>query len=661
MTSIHGIPTSTDQRDAWSPDRSRAHYAIDRWGAGYFDVDDRGRMTVRTSADGTRPEHAIVIEDVVRELRARGFATPVLLRFPDVLTHRVQTLVGAFDRAREQDAYAGGYTCLFPIKVNQARQVVERVIEEAVRAHEEGGSARVGLEAGSKPELWAVLGLAAAHPEVEIVCNGFKDAEYLETALLASRLGRRVTVVVESTDELRALVEIAAQLGVAPRIGLRARLTSAGAGRWQESLGERSKFGLTATQMLAAVEFLRERDALGSLRLLHFHAGSQVCDVRALKQTVSELAYVYSDLCALGAPLEDLDVGGGLAVDYDGSRSAGESSMNYTIDEYAADVVDRIKAVCDQRGIAHPRILTECGRAIAAYSSVLVFDVRGVTTPGAESVKIPEITDPPPPLVVLRETLERVESMDPLEALHDATDARGALHAIASMGYASLVARASGERTFAQIGRRLLRRAHEAGTRSSDFDELARLLADQVLVNVSVFQSLPDSWAIEQLFPICPVHRLGERPTRRGVLHDLTCDSDGKIDRFVEPDNPDGTRVRTMIDLHEPRAGEAYLLGAFLVGAYQEILGDYHNLFGDQHVAHVRRGADGSLVIEDIVPGDTVNEVLGYVHTDAEALRWRVRAACERAIADGLIDRAQARSMLAHYESGLEGYTYLES
>jgi arginine decarboxylase len=529
-----------------------------------------------------------------------------------------------------------------------------------------------------------VLGLTRGFGDMPIVCNGFKDDEYIETVLLAHKLGRRIIPVVESFGELGLITEHAARYGVRPSIGIRVKPASTGSGKWAESGGERSKFGLHIPEVLAALEYLRERGMEDCLKLVHFHIGSQVCDIRRMKGAVSELARIYCELRRLGAGLEMIDVGGGLAVDYDGSNSTWASSMNYSLDEYAGDIVHRVKSACDDAGQPHPMILSESGRAMVAHSSVLLFDVVGRTRfrsdpdlpwvrslmEAEDGAKDGDVAQPVKDLLWAWESLAGANEIDDraaAEAYHDAHKARDEALSLFELGYLSLPMRAVAERLFWAIGRRVLaltadRRAEGTGL-PDQIEDLPRQLSDIYFGNFSLFQSLPDHWAIDQVFPVCPIHRLGEEPTRRAIIADITCDSDGQVDKFGTPEARD---YKETLELHPLRLNddgtltEAYHLGIFLVGAYQEVLGDLHNLFGDVNTVHIETDDEGAWQIEELIEGDTVREVLGYVQYDVDQLRTSVRRETEAAVRRGKMTVAESRSLLGFYNSGLEGYTYLE-
>jgi arginine decarboxylase len=626
-------------------------YAVEAWGSGYFSINDSGNVVVRPDTD---PGRQIDLFEVVEQLKARDLTAPVVIRFSDILRHRLETLHRAFAAAIAENEYRGKYAAVFPIKVNQQRLVVEEVYR---------GSAALGfgLEVGSKPELLAVMAMTEDAPDRLIICNGFKDDSYIEAVILASKLGRTIIPVIENFSELAYVLKHAQRYEVRPRIGVRVKLASEGAGRWRESAGDRSKFGLFTTEILELIEVLREHDMLDCLKLVHCHPGSQLHDIRRVKEAVGELAHVYAELQRLGAGLEYIDVGGGLGVDYDGSRTNFESSMNYTLQEYANDVVYRVASVCDARGIAHPTIISESGRAIAAHHSVLVFNVLGVSrldrfrVAGELEQDYDGSDEVPQPVQDLFEAYGSVSERRLVECWHDAQEAREQVYQMFKLGYISLEMRGLAERLYWATCAKVRDVARRSSRLPEELEGLEAVLTDTYFCNMSIFQSLPDSWAIDQLFPIMPVHRLSERPVRNAVLADITCDSDGKIDRFVSTRD-----VKRSLELHEILPGEDYYLAAFLVGAYQETLGDLHNLFGDTHVVHIRLDDEHGWWIEEVIKGDTANKVLGYMQYDTDELYPRFARDCERAMRDGRLSVAEGQALKRFYESELAGYTYLE-
>jgi arginine decarboxylase len=617
-------------------------YEVSRWGHGYFAVNAAGHVEVHPTKD---PAHGIDLKELIDRLQLRGISLPVLVRFTDILKHRLGEIHTAFQTAIAQHQYQGGYSCVYPIKVNQQRQVVEEVLDF-------GRPFKFGLEAGSKPELLAVVALA--DNDTPIICNGFKDAEFIETAMLALKIGRNIIPVVEKYTELGLILEAAEKIGVRPLIGVRVKLAARGSGRWQSSGGFRSKFGLTVTEIIRGLEELKSRGMADCLKLLHFHLGSQITNIRIVKGALNEAARVYTELARLGAGLQYLDVGGGLGVDYDGSQTNFESSMNYTLEEYANDVVYHIQTVCDEASVPHPTIISESGRAIVAYHSVLVFNVLGVSGFGDEQIPTTPNQDWEQPLVDLVETYNNVTARSALEAFHDAQQALDMALSLFTGGYLPLEQRSTAENLFWAICTKLQKIVQTMAEVPEELQTLDDQLSDTYFCNFSLFQSIPDSWAIKQLFPVMPIHRLGEKPSKHAVLGDITCDSDGKVDRFV-----DRRDVKKTLPLHAMTGG-SYYLGVFLVGAYQEILGDLHNLFGDTHAVHVSLDPNGGARLDALIKGDTVREVLDYVEFDAEMLLGKLRTDVETAVRAGRVDYEGAGRLLRFYEDGLHGYTYLE-
>lgn len=628
--------------DRWTTTEASEFYDVASWGKGYFSVGTNGSLFVHPSKD---PQRKIDLKQLVDTLEWRGISLPILIRFGEILKHQLGELHQAFDTSIREHGYQGGYCCVYPIKVNQQRQVVEEIFQF-------GRPFRFGLEAGSKPELLAVL--AVADNETPIICNGFKDNEYIEMVMLARKIGRNITPVVEKFTELDLILKHAERLGVKPRIGLRVKLASRGSGRWKSSGGYRSKFGLTVSEALKAVEILKERGQEDCLELLHFHLGSQITNIRQIKGAVIEAARVYTDLKRMGTGLKFMDVGGGLGIDYDGSQTDFESSVNYTLEEYARDVVYHIQSICDEAEVPHPTIITESGRAVAAYHSVLVFNVLGVSGFGEENLpdSVPE--DSEQCLIDLFETHRSLSKKNLLETYHDAQQALDSALNLFSLGYLSLEQRSMAENFYWAICRKIFKYAQELDYFPEELEGLEGMLADTYFCNFSLFQSMPDSWAVKQLFPIMPIHRLNEPPTRHSVLGDISCDSDGKVDQFI-----DRRDVKKTLALHTFN-GSPYVLGAFLVGAYQEILGDLHNLFGDTNAVHVTLDEAGDVVLETVVQGDTVREVLNYVQYNVQSLLDEFRKDVERAVREQRLGYEEAGRLLKFYEDGLQGYTYLE-
>jgi arginine decarboxylase len=630
-----------DPTERWTLQDSRDLYDIAAWGKGYFSIDDKGHVRVHPEKD---PQRSIDLKELIDSLVLRGISLPILVRFAEILKHRLGEIHDAFATAIAEHHYQGNYVCVYPIKVNQQRHVVEEVLEF-------GRPLGFGLEAGSKPELLAVMALA--DNQTPIICNGFKDDEYIEMAMLAQKMGRQIIPVVEKYTELHLIVKYAKKVGVRPNIGIRVKLATRGSGRWKSSGGYRSKFGLTVSETMQALKELRELDMADCLNLLHFHLGSQITNIRQVKGAVNEVARVYVEMVRAGAGLKHLDVGGGLGIDYDGSQTDFESSVNYTLQEYANDVVHHIQNVCDEVSVAHPNIITESGRAIAAYHSVLVFNVLGVSGFGeAEPPPLPP--EPEQPVIDLQETYRSLSSKNLLESFHDAQQALDQALNLFSLGYLPLEQRSLAETYYWNICHRIKKLATELDDFPEEFEGLDALLSDTYFGNFSLFQSMPDSWAINQLFPIMPIHRLNEKPEHHAVLGDITCDSDGKIDQFI-----DRRDVKRTLPLHTFTGGD-YYLGAFLVGAYQEILGDLHNLFGDTNAVHVRLNGNSEVILDSVIKGDTVREVLDYVQFKAEALVTCLRRDVETALREGRIGYEESGRLLRFYEEGLHGYTYLE-
>jgi arginine decarboxylase len=636
-----GEATVWEPTERWTTVDAGEVYDVASWGKGYFSVGANGHLWVHPSKD---PARSIDLLELVEKLELRGIYLPILIRFAEILKHRLGELHQAFQNSINEHGYKGKYCCVYPIKVNQQRQVVEEVFKYGRPYH-------FGLEAGSKPELLAVL--AIADNETPIICNGFKDDEYIEMVMLAKKIGRQIIPVVEKYTELDLILKHSQRVGVRPEIGLRVKLASKGSGRWKSSGGYRSKFGLTVTEALQALQQMKSVGMEDCLHLLHFHLGSQITNIRQIKAAVIEAARVYVDLKRSGAGLNFLDVGGGLGIDYDGSQTDFESSVNYTLQEYANDVVYHIQNVCDEAEVAHPTIITESGRAIAAYHSVLVFNVVGVSGFGEDSFE-PVPDDAEQPLIDLQEAYKSLSSKNLLESFHDAQQSLDSALNLFSLGYLPLQQRSQVEKLYWAICRRIHKMAKDLEYYPEELEPLDGMLSDTYFCNFSLFQSMPDSWAVKQLFPIMPIHRLNEMPTRSGVLGDISCDSDGKIDQFI-----DRRDVKKTLPLHSFN-GEPYLLGAFLLGAYQEILGDLHNLFGDTNAVHVSLGENGDVVLDTVVKGDTVREVLDYVQFNSKALLEEFRRDVETALREGKIGYEESGRLLRFYEDGLNGYTYLE-
>ncbi|HTR77972.1 MAG TPA: biosynthetic arginine decarboxylase [Gemmatimonadaceae bacterium] len=631
----------------WSIEAARALYNIEGWGAGFFDINERGHVVVRP--DRENAAHELDLFDISRDLEEQGVQLPVLLRFSDILRSRIETLSTGFVAAREEFGYTGGYTTVYPIKVNQQRHVVEEIVAF-------GKSHGVGLECGSKPELQAVLGLAE-HTDHLIVCNGYKDEEFMRLALMGQKLGHQVYIVLEQLSELDVLLQIANELEITPTAGVRIKLASRGFGRWKESGGEKSKFGLTSADLVELIDRLTAAGRLDILKLIHFHLGSQITDIRFIKAGLQEIARFYVELRAMGIDITHVDVGGGLGVDYDGSNSTTDASVNYTLQEYANDVVYTLAEACRERELPMPHIISESGRALTAHHALLLLKVIDVES--HQDRTLPELTEDDHQLLhemladfkdASRKTLSRRRVR---EVFHDMSFDKERAHELFASGVLSLRERALAEQIYFATIHALAKFVERAREEFEDIiTDLDATLVDRYFCNFSVFQSLPDSWAIDQIFPMMPIHRLDEEPTRRATIQDVTCDSDGKIDRFA------GDRTAApSLELHRTIDGDPYILGVFLTGAYQEILGDLHNLFGDTNAVHIRLAPNGGYDVTDLVRGDTVTEVLNYVQfTAADLLQtFRRKVALSRHLS-----RQEANAFIADYVGGLEGYTYLE-
>ena len=648
MTTTHVPPSTTEESSspAWTIDAARELYNIEGWGAGYFDINERGHVVVRPDRD--RPERSLDLFDLARDLEEQGVALPVLLRFSDILQSRIESLSERFESAIKEFEYQGGYTSVYPIKVNQQRHVVEEIVQFG-KAH------GVGLECGSKPELQAVLSLSESTDHI-IVCNGYKDEEFMRLALMGQKRGHQVFIVLEQLSELDVLLQAAEDLGVTPSAGVRIKLVAEGAGRWAQSGGEKSKFGLNAAQLMKLIERLRSLGRVDILKLIHFHIGSQVTDIRYIKSALQEVSRYYAEIRKAGVDITHVDVGGGLGVDYDGTGSTSNASVNYSLQEYANDVIYTIAEMCRDQEIPMPHIISESGRALTAHHALLLLKVIDVESQAEPP--LPEVTDDDHSLLheMLADyqtiTKKAVRPRKVLEVYHDATFDKERAHQLFNSGVLSLRERAMAETIYFATVNRVARYVNGDRDKYSEIiTDVDATLVDRYFCNFSLFQSLPDSWAIDQLFPIMPIHRLEEEPTRRGTLQDVTCDSDGKIDRFVG----DKSGLPSL-ELHDIHDDEDYMLGIFLTGAYQEILGDLHNLFGDTNAVHIRITESG-YEITDLVHGDTVTEVLNYVQFGASNLLATFR---RKVAAAKNISRQEANTFIAEYVAGLEGYTYLE-
>ncbi len=625
----------------WTVRDSIDLYNVRQWSSGFFSVSEKGNVVVMPRREGG-PE--IDLKGLVEDLRERGYELPLLLRFSDILRERVKEIAQCFQKAMAEQEYKGAYQGVYPIKVNQQAHIVEELLAFGADVH-------LGLEVGSKPEMLVALAILS-DPQALLICNGYKDEAYVETALLAQKLGRKPLLVIDRFHELEMILRVARRHGIRPNLGVRAKLQARGAGRWAESGGSKSKFGLTTREIMRTVEILEREGMLDCLQLLHFHIGSQIPSIRIVKDALREASRVFVELKLLGANMLYVDVGGGLGVDYDGSNTDFHSSMNYTIQEYSNDVVAAIAEACNARDLPHPMIVSESGRALVAHHAVMVFDV-------VDTNEVTVTDDPDKPgeedheiVHKLYDTWAIISRRSLLEPYHDAVQIRDEANQLFTLGFLDLEGRARAEHLFFACCTKIHRLVGELTRVPEELKGLEKALADTYYCNFSVFQSMPDSWAVDQLFPIMPIHRLNERPIRQATLADLTCDSDGKVDAFIDLHD-----VKRTLDLH-PTNGGPYYMGVFLIGAYQEILGDLHNLFGDTNAIHVALDGD-RYRIEHVVTGDTIAEVLDYVEFDKRDLLRSVRRSCEEAIWQGRITREETALLLKRYEEGLNAYTYL--
>jgi len=630
----------------WTHLDAEALYNVAKWGSGYFGINPAGRLSVRPHGRTPEASGEIDLYELIGQIRRRGVEAPILLRFNGILRARVREIHQAFNNARAEYGYKAPYHCVFPIKVNQQRHLVDVLLQEGLKHG-------MGVEVGSKPELLAVMSFYAEKDRL-IICNGYKDREYAELALLTSRLGCKPILVIEKFSELATILETSKEIGIRPTLGVRTKLSGRGAGRWKDSGGDRSKFGLTTRQIVDVVEELKKHEMLDCLKLLHFHLGSQITRIRSIKTAIGEAARTLTGLWEMEAPITYLDVGGGLGIDYDGSSSDYESSVNYTVQEYANDVIYHVKEVCAEVGVPLPTILSESGRALTAHHAVLVTEVMGVSHFSGEAAAPKALEGEHDTVRKISDVCESVNSKNYMECYHDAQELRDEGMLLFSVGQLTLAERARVEEIFWRTSEKILRITRSLEYVPDDLEHLERDLADTYFMNFSVFQSLPDSWAIRQLFPVLPVHRLTEEPTRRAVLADITCDSDGKVDRFI-----DLRDVKPTLELHTPREGERYYVGFFLVGAYQEILGDMHNLFGDTHVVHVESNGDGRAHLTHFVEGNNVEEVLSYVEYFRQDLLDTLRRRIEQAIEEDRMSLEESAALAKRFEAGLASYTYL--
>ncbi len=627
----------------WTIEDSAELYNINGWGIDYFGINEKGNAYVSPKPGGVK----IDLKELVDELQLRDVSTPMLLRFPDILHNRIEQISSCFKKASEEYGYKGKNYIVYPIKVNQMKPVVEEMVSQ-------GRKFNIGLEAGSKPELHVVLAIAN-NEEAPIICNGYKDEDFIELALLAQKMGKEIFIVVEKLNELKLIISMAKKLKVRPNIGIRIKLNSSGSGKWEDSGGDKSKFGLNASELMAALHIAEKEGMTDCLKLIHFHLGSQITMIRKIKTALREVSHFYVELTKLGCNLEYVDIGGGLGVDYDGSRSTGASSINYSIQEYVNDAISSIVDVCNKYNLKHPNIITESGRALTAHHSILIFDVLEKTSlPILEDdFKMEDVTNE-----LARELFNistRLSNARMVEDWHDAQQIRQEALDLFSLGHLDLSTRALIEKLFWTVARKVQLIFLDQKHQPDEARALAKMLSDKYFCNFSLFQSLPDSWAIDQIFPIIPIHKLNKEPKVRATLQDITCDSDGKIDLFIG-----GLDVSHHMPVHDFKTGDKYYLGAFLVGAYQEILGDLHNLFGDTNAVHVVVNGD-KYEIEQIIDGETVADVLDYVQFNAKKLVRKMEAWVTSCVKNGTITAAEGKEYLSTYRSGLYGYTYLEN
>lgn len=627
----------------WRIDDSAELYNINGWGLKYFSINENGHVAV-TPKEGLA---SVDLKEVMDELQVRDITSPVLLRFPDILDNRIEKISRCFKKAAEEYDYQAQNFLIYPIKVNQMRPVVEELVTH-------GKKFNIGLEAGSKPELHAVLATNIAENAL-IICNGYKDEDYIELALLAQKMGRRIYLVVEKLNELRLIAEISKRINIKPNIGIRIKLSSSGSGKWEESGGDQSKFGLNSSELLEALDYLEKKEMCECLKFIHFHIGSQITKIRRIKNALREAMQFYVQLSKLGFNIEFLDIGGGLGVDYDGTRSsASESSMNYSIQEYANDAISALVDACVKNNLKQPNIITESGRSLSAHHSVLVFEV--LETASQPIWKDTEEVDENSHELAreLYEIWDKLSQARLVESWHDALEIRETALDLFSLGMLDLRTRAQIEKLFWSIAREVGEISASMKHSPDEFKKIAKMLPDKYFCNFSLFQSLPDSWAIDQVFPIMPISRLEERPTRTATLQDITCDSDGKIANFISNHG-----IATSLPVHSLKPNEPYYLGVFLVGAYQEILGDMHNLFGDTNAVHISVYKD-RYEIDQIIEGETVAEVLDYVQFNPKKLVRNVETWVTASMKAGRITPEEGREFLSNYRSGLYGYTYLE-
>ena len=627
----------------WTIEDSAELYNVKGWGLNYFSINQKGHMTVTPKEDGP----SIDLKELMEELQVRDVSAPVLLRFPDILDNRIEKISNCFKAAADEYGYTAKNFIIYPIKVNQMRPVVEEIVGH-------GAKYNIGLEAGSKPELHAVLSIDIDN-DAMIICNGYKDESYIELALLAQKMGRNIFIVVEKLNELRTVAAISKKLKIRPNIGIRIKLASSGSGKWEESGGDVSKFGVNSSELLEALEILDRNKLSDCLKFIHFHIGSQVTNIRKIKTALKEASQFYVQLRKMGYEINFVDIGGGLGVDYDGSRSATSgNSMNYSIQEYVNDAVSSIVDVCEKTGLPQPNIITESGRSLTAHHSVLIFEaLASVSLPSFDENETIE-EDAHELVKELYELWENLNQPRLIETWHDALQIREDALGLFNLGLIDLATRAKIERLYWSIARDVYDMAITMKHAPDELKKISKLLPDKYFCNFSLFQSLPDSWAIDQIFPVVPISRLDEQPTKSATIQDITCDSDGKIDNFISTRN-----FSYHLPVHELSGKEPYYLGVFIVGAYQEILGDLHNLFGDTNAVHVKVKGD-EYVIDKIIEGETVADVLEYVQFNPKRMARSVEVWVMSSVKKGIISPEEGREFLSNYRSGLYGYTYLE-
>jgi arginine decarboxylase len=630
---------------SWTVADSAKLYHIEGWGEPYFGINDRGNVTVRPQGiEG----NVLDLAEIVKSLKARNLDLPLVIRFPDILADRMARLHECMNQAIARYGYAGNYQGVFPIKCNQNRHLIEAVVQQ-------GKPYQFGLEAGSKPELIIALASLGIDEDQQplLMCNGYKDREYIETALLATKLGQKPIIVIEQPQELDLVLKVSQELNIKPCLGVRAKLDTKGVGRWGSSTGDRAKFGLTIGSILQVVRTLENQNQLDCLQLLHFHIGSQISAIGVIKDAIREASQIYVQLVKLGANMQYLNVGGGLAVDYDGSKTNFPASKNYNMQNYANDIVAQVKDACQPADVTVPTLISESGRAIAAHQSVLIFDVLGTS-----DLSCPDLSPPPEdaPLLVSNfwQTYQAIDDTNFQESYHDAIQFKQEALSLFNFGYLTLAQRAKTEELYWACCHKIASIIDRCDYVPDDLENLAETMAATYYLNLSIFQSVPDAWAIDQLFPIMPIHRLNEQPTSKGTLADLTCDSDGKIDRFINP-----REAKSLLELHPWDSSQPYYLGMFLVGAYQEIMGNLHNLFGDTNVVHIKLDSSGYQV-ESVVQGDRINEVLSYVQYNSEDLLETMRCRTEKALQNQAISLEEAQKLLQNYATSLTNYTYLK-